>query len=117
VQADGITVNNITYYDPLIDPWIHAVDQKTEKKRKFICRQDPRDVSVLWFLDPEKHCYFRIPYRNPEHPSMTLWEYREVRAQLRAEGVSTVNETLIFETYERLERIRRDASVIPPPVS
>ena len=110
VQADGITVNNITYYDPLIDPWIHAVDPKTEKKRKFVCRQDPRDISVLWFLDPEKNCYFRIPYRNPEHPSMTLWEYREVRAQLRAEGVSTVNETLIFETYERLERIRRDAS-------
>lgn len=110
VQADGITVNRITYYDPLIDPWIHAIDPATGKKRKFVCRQDPRDISVLWFLDPEKNCYFRIPYRNPEHPSITLWEYREVCAQLRAEGIGTINEALIFETYERLERIRREAS-------
>lgn len=110
VQADGITVNGITYYDPLIDPWIHSIDPATGKKRKFICRQDPRDISVLWFLDPEKNCYFRIPYRNPEHPSITLWEYREVRAQLRTEGLGTINETMIFDTYERLERIRHEAS-------
>lgn len=110
VQADGITVNRITYYDPLIDQWIHSIDPETGKKRKFVCRQDPRDISVLWFLDPEKNCYFRIPYRNIEHPSITLWEYREVCAQLRAEGVATINETVIFETYERLERIRREAS-------
>lgn len=110
VQADGITVNNITYYDPLIDPWIHAMDPHTKKKRRFICRQDPRDISVLWFLDPEKNCYFRIPYRNPEYPAITLWEYREIRAQLRAEGITTINEALIFETYDRLERMRQDAS-------
>ncbi len=110
VQAAGITVNNITYYDPLLDPWIHSVDRATKRKRKFICRQDPRDISILWFLDPEKDKYFRIPYRNPEHPSITLWEYREVRAQLRSEGMKTADEAMIFDTYERLERIRRDAS-------
>lgn len=110
VQSDGVTVNNITYYDPLLDPWIHAKDPQTKKKRKFICRQDPRDISVVWFLDPEKDRYFKVGYRNPEHPSITLWEYREVRAQLKAEGYLTVDEDLIFETYDRLERIRKESS-------
>lgn len=110
VQSDGITVNSITYYDPLLDPWIHAMDPSTKKKRKFICRQDPRDISVLWFLDPEKNRYFKIGYRNPEYPSITLWEYRAIRLQLRAEGHKTVNEELIFDTYDRLERLRKDAS-------
>ena len=110
VQSNGIRINNITYYDPLIDQWIHAMDPKGRKKRRFVCRQDPRDISVLWFLDPDKDRYFKIPYRNPEYPSLTLWEYNQTRAQLRSEGYKTVDEELVFATYDRLEKIRRDAS-------
>src|SRR5690606_16947913 len=69
-----------------------------------------RDISVLWFLDPSKNRYFKIPYRNPEYPSITLWEYNRVRAQLKEEGHSTVNEELVFDTYDRLDRLRKEAS-------
>jgi len=110
VQSDGIRVNNIRYYDPVIDTWMHAMDAATGKKRKFVCRQDPRDISVLWFLDPDKNRYFKIPYRNPEYPSITLWEYNAVRAQLIKEGHQTIDEELIFETYDRLDRIRQESS-------
>jgi putative transposase len=39
-----------------------------------------------------------------------LWELREVKAQLRREGREEVDEPVIFETYERLNRIVEDAS-------
>jgi putative transposase len=110
VQSYGIVLDNITYYDPLVDPWIHSRDPKTKKKRKFICRRDPRDISHIWFLDPEKDIYFKIPYRNVEYPSINLWELREVRKQLRKEGYEEVNEALIFDTYDRLQQIVRNAS-------
>ncbi len=40
---------------------------------------------------------------------MTLWELREIRAQLKREGREEVNEDLIFETYERLTKLKEDA--------
>lgn len=110
VQSYGIVWDNIAYYDPAIDTWIHAADPKTKKKRKFLCRRDPRDISHIWFLDLDKDMYFKIPYRNVEHPSINLWELREIRRQLRLEGYAQVNEELLFATYERLQQIIRDAS-------
>ena len=35
---------------------------------------------------------------------MSIWDLREVRRQLEKEGHSTVNEQLIFDTYNRLRR-------------
>lgn len=110
VQSYGVAMDSITYYDPVLDPWIHAKDPKTGKKRKFTCRRDPRDISVIWFLDHDKDTYFKVPYRNVEYPSINLWELREVRKQLTKEGHKEVNEALIFETYERLQQLVRNAS-------
>lgn len=110
VQSYGIVMDNITYYDPVVDPWIHSKDPETKGKRKFICRRDPRDISAIWFLDPEQDRYFKVPYRNIEHPSINLWELREIRKILTKEGHAQVNEELLFDTYERLRRIREGAS-------
>ena len=45
-----------------------------------------------------------------EHPSLNLWELREVRAHLRAQGKEEVDEDLVFDTYEELQRIKNNAS-------
>ena len=111
MQSNGITWDGITYYDPVLDPWIHAKDPESpNEKRKFICRRDPRDISVIWFLDPEKDTYFKIPYRNCEHPSINLWELLEVKRQIKQEGWDEVDEDLLFATYDRLQSLVREAS-------
>ncbi len=111
VQSNGITWDGITYYDPVLDPWIHAKDpENPNEKRKFICRRDPRDISIIWFLDPEKDTYFKIPYRNCEHPSINLWELLEVKRQIKQEGWDEVDEELLFATYDRLQNLVREAS-------
>lgn len=109
VQAYGIALDGVRYYDPVLDPWVGRKDPKTAKPRSFIIRRDPRDISVIWFLDPNTDQYYPVPYRNLSHPHMTLWELREVRAQLKREGQAEVDEEMIFATYERLNRLKQDA--------
>lgn len=109
VQAYGLAIDGIRYYDPILDPWVGRRDSKTKKPLSFLIRRDPRDISVVWFLDPDTNQYYPVPYRNLAWPHMTLWELREIRAQLKREGRAEVDEELIFETYERLTRIKEQA--------
>jgi len=105
IQSYGLRIDGLTYYDPVLDPWIRASDPATKKPRHFMIRRDPRDISVVYFLDPNTDRYYPIPFRQLERPSISLWELREVRAQLKREGASEVDEDLIFQTYERLNAL------------
>jgi len=111
VQSYGVAWDDITYYDPVLDPWIHSHDpEKPKLKRKFVCRRDPRDISFIWFLDPEKDTYFKIPYANAEFPSVNLWELQAIKRHLVKDGRAEVDERLIFDTYERQRTLVDNAS-------
>jgi putative transposase len=51
-----------------------------KRKRLFLIRRDPRDISVVYFFDPELNCYFEIPYRNTSRPALTLWELKRAHS-------------------------------------
>jgi len=103
VQPYGIQIDEITYYDPVLDPYINAVDESNRKlKRSFVVRRDPRDISRIYFFDPADQRYCVIPYRNVGHPSMSLYELKEIRRKLLAEGCRDVNEHVIFEALDRM---------------
>jgi putative transposase len=112
VQPYGIVMDGIEYYDDVLRPWINAVepsDSTGKRKRKFIVRRDPRDISVVYFFDPELKQYYAIPYRQMIHPAMSVWELREVRRKLKEEGHKAVNEGLIFRAYNRLRALQDEA--------
>lgn len=109
VQPYGVRIDGLTYYDPVLDDWIRASDFATKRPRRFMIRRDPRDVSVVYFLNPGTNRYYPIPFRNLQHPSISLWELREVRVQLKREGLKEVDEEVIFETYERLNQLVEEA--------
>ncbi|KAF1007397.1 MAG: hypothetical protein GAK28_01739 [Luteibacter sp.] len=105
IQSYGLRIDGVSYYDPVLDPWIRSTDPTSRRPRRFIVRRDPRDISVVYFLDPTTQRYYPVPYRHVEFPSISLWELREVRAQLRKEGRRMVDEQLIFDSYERLNQM------------
>jgi putative transposase len=112
VQRYGIVLDDICYYDDVLRPWIHAPDPAEpigKRKRKFIIRRDPRDISTVYFYDPDLQQHFAIPYRNTTHPSISLWELREVRRRLKEAGQQAVNEELIFDAYNRLRALEGEA--------
>lgn len=103
VQTFGVTVDDITYYADVLRQWINAPDPNNPlKKRKFIFRRDPRDISTLWFFDPDLKQYFRVPFADQSLPSISIWEYQQAREMLKREGAKSVNEHQILRAITEL---------------
>jgi putative transposase len=110
VGNEGIVIDKIYYYHDVLRPWINSPEPgEARKKRKFMCRRDPRDISQIWFYDPELQTYFAIPYRDTSHPAISIWELREANKRLTEAGRSNINEAAIFEAYDRMRDIEQEA--------
>ena len=112
IQRYGVAIDFITYYHDILRKWVHAYDDpaaRYKSKRKFAFKRDPRDISAVYFYDPEIKDYFRIPYRNTSYPSITIWEHKRITRHLKEQGLEEVDEELIFETYNRLKEIEARA--------
>lgn len=112
VQRYGVSIDSIAYYGDVLRKWIHAYEDPTARykaKRMFTFKRDPRDISCIYFFDPELQSYFRIPYRNTAHPAITIWEHKKIMRVLRQRGVAQIDEDMIFNTYEELRRMEAEA--------
>jgi len=102
VQKNGINIDGINYYDNLLRNKIHSIDERTGKKKQFICKRDPRDIKHIWFYDDSIQEYFKIPAADQSLPNLTLWEYNLLKKKLRENGVRDINTNQIIEAYEEL---------------
>ncbi|HEX8180659.1 MAG TPA: Mu transposase C-terminal domain-containing protein [Pyrinomonadaceae bacterium] len=103
IQQYGVVVDEIHYYSDVLRRWINAPDPDDPRlKRKFVFKRDPRDISQLYFYDPEVKQYSLVPYRDTSRPAISIWELREARKRLEEEGRKEINEELIFESYARM---------------
>lgn len=110
VQDYGVVIDEIHYYHDVLRRWINALDPaESRRKRKFMFRRDPRDISAIWFYDPELQSYYPIPYRDTSHPALSIWELREARKSAQAQGGGEINERAIFDAYERMREIEQKA--------
>lgn len=109
VQKYGVVLDEIHYYQQVLSPWIGALQPGTGRKRKFLFKRDPRDISMLYFYDPELKDYFEIPYRNNTRPPITLWELKEAQKRLKEEGTKDIDEEVIFRAYERMRTIEEES--------
>jgi putative transposase len=109
VQPNGVAIEGIQYYSDVLRRFIGATEGG--RKRKFLFRRDPRDISMVHFWDPDLRRYSAIPYRNIAHPAISVWELRELRRKLHETGSAQVDEAAVFAAYERLrEREARAVS-------
>ena len=102
IQRNGVNIGGLNYYDPSLNNFINQTDKTTKKKSKFIFRQDPRDISIIWFYDPVLKTYFDIPLANQALPAMSLWEYRQIYKQVKQQS-GTVNEALVYQAWEDMQ--------------
>ena len=106
VQEYGVVIDHVTYYHDVLRKYIHS---KTDNiKRKFIFRRDPRDISVVYFYDPELKEYFEIPYRDTSLPAISIWEFKDVLRTLK-KNKAPISEKSIFETYREMDDIEKKA--------
>lgn len=111
VQTYGVTIDGLNYYADVIRSWINASEtDNPNKKREFTFRRDPRDISVVWFFDPDIKLYFRIPFANQSLPTMSIWEYKSARKKLKQE-LGEINEHSILRAVTELrEQVQQSAA-------
>jgi putative transposase len=112
IQEYGVVLDHIHYYSDVLRPWIHTLEGeslKSRRKRKFIFKRDPRDISILFFYDPDAKTYFPIPYRDLSRPPITLWEHQRVLNELVKNGVKEINEAELFNAYQTRQLIEEQA--------
>lgn len=103
IQQYGVQIEKVNYYDPVLDPYINAMDpDHPKKKREFLFRRDPRNISVIYFFDPTSNRYCPIAYRNIGLPAVSARELTLARAKLKEDGRRAVDETVLFEAITRL---------------
>jgi putative transposase len=110
IQEYGVEIDYIHYYSGVLNKHINEKVEASNKKRKFIFKQDPRKISPIYFFDPDLNDYFKIPYRDTSQPPMSRWEYRKVRRRLESQGKEEIDEQLIFQTFKEMcEIVERSA--------
>lgn len=107
IQSSGVRIDGLHYYDPCLNNYINTSDSKNVKNQ-FIFRRDPRDISKIWFYDPELKQYFIIPFANQTLPPMSLWEYQQIRRQVKLEN-GTSNEHLIYKAWDEMQTLAENA--------
>jgi putative transposase len=110
IQPRGVVVDEIHYFSDVLRRFINAADPDNPRyKRKFIFKRDPRDISVLYFYDPDVKRYYSIPYRDMSRPALSIWELRETTRRLKEEGRRDIDENLIFAAYARMRAAEEQA--------
>jgi putative transposase len=100
IQPIGVVIDGIQYFHDVFRSLVGSIDGG--RRRKFLFRRDPRDISTIFFWNPDMQQYTSIPYRNTSHPAISAWELRELRRKLQKSGNAQITEQAIFMAYERL---------------
>ncbi|KAB7890287.1 Mu transposase C-terminal domain-containing protein [Poseidonibacter ostreae] len=108
IQQHGVVIEKIQYYENSLRRWIKAKDEKGNA-RKFLFKYDPRDISQIWFFDPDIKDFFSIPYKNLTYPAISQWELKAIKRYLDEKNIHAYDETIIFKAYNRMQQIKEDA--------
>jgi putative transposase len=102
IQRNGFVIEGLHYWHGLLRKWINATEGKS--KKFFTIKYNPRDMSIVYFYDPEAKMYFPIPFKNAGNKPISLWQWRAAKKFLQKEGIKTRDEAAIFRGEERREK-------------
>jgi putative transposase len=101
-----VTIDGIKYFSDVLRKYVEPGRQK----KKYLFKIDPRDISVIYFYDPEMKEYFSIPYRNLKFPPISVWELKQVKKYLtEKKNLSSYDEFDIFKAYEKLKKLEQES--------
>lgn len=111
VQDYGVLIDDVYYFHDVLRPWINARDPKHPKSsRQFRFKRDPRDISQIYFFDPDVQRYYSIPYRDNSLPPVSIWELREAKQLMKGKGKTAINEHEIFAVINRQRKLEEESA-------
>ncbi len=111
VQQSGVVIDHVNYFSDPLRPYIKAPDpHHPERKLSLRFHYDPRDMSVLYYLDPQTQRYTLVTYRDITHPPLSRWELNAARRALEEQVRREIDEVALFQAHAELRR-RQEAAV------
>lgn len=110
VQPDGVSLDGLRYYAEALRPWIGSKDSDSGKARAHVFRRDPRDISAIWFYDPDVKQYFKVPLADQSAPVFSIWEYKLAKAALAKAGHDPSDEPAVFKSISDRRAIVEESS-------
>ena len=110
VQRNGVTIDSIPYYSDVLRQYAEREEPGKKKKREYVFKRDPRDISIIYFYAPDLKEYFPIPYRNVSWPPISIWDLRKAQKHLKDKNIEGYNEYNIFKAHIERKRIEEEAA-------
>ncbi|MBP1681025.1 MAG: integrase (rve domain) [Proteobacteria bacterium] len=113
IQRYGIVLDGITYYSDVLNSFIpRSLDKHGKSSKTYLIRRDPRDISLIYFYDPDTKQYHSIPLkdRRAKATGVSLWEYCAVKKKLDADERREHSEHDVFLSIERMKNLEKDAA-------
>ncbi|WP_171488387.1 Mu transposase C-terminal domain-containing protein, partial [Acinetobacter baumannii] len=76
IQRTGVQKDNLFYFADCLRQWVNYIDpddNNRKRKRKFLFKRDPRDISQIWFYEPVSNTYLKLPTAKREIPPSSLF--------------------------------------------
>lgn len=104
IQRMGVTFEGIRYFSDSIRLLVNIPSKDPEG---YIFKYDPRDLSIIYFYNKEHNEFFPLPCRNLGFPSISIWELRRIRDELKKRNEQHINEETIASGYRHLQAMRQ----------
>lgn len=108
VQRSGITLDTVTYYHEVLEPYL-ARREPGQPSERFVVRRDPRNIAQLYFYAEDVGRYFAIPHANPAWGRLSLWELRALKAQTRPQPGRHVKEDDLLRELQAMRYVVQGA--------
>lgn len=106
VQRDGVKHDGLTYMGKELRQYVLAKDsERPGSSREFLFRYDPRDVSRIFFLDPDQDRYVEIRCRQPNFPSISVWELRATKRYAKKQRLRADDDRSILAAYRMMAAV------------
>lgn len=107
----GVVIDKVHYFHDALRPWMNSKDPDYPKHgRKFRFRRDPRDISELYFFDPDIKRYCAIPYRDSGLPPASIWELRAAQTLASERGIAQNNEREVFALVTQQRELEAESA-------
>ncbi|TGD78238.1 Mu transposase C-terminal domain-containing protein [Hymenobacter wooponensis] len=85
IQRYGVRIGHLEYYDPVLSSYIYGVGETPVNAagRKYVFRLDPRNVSCVYFLDPNTREYHKIPLADMASGDFSVYTKREALRRVK----------------------------------
>lgn len=106
IQTTGVKIEYVRYFDDALRPFVGIKEPANPRRsRKWDFARDDRQISPIYFFNPQSNEYVDIPFANLSRPPISVWELKAAKKYLKDHGGDPTDEDEIFKAYEKLREL------------